>query len=402
MIKKISHILLVMALVIPLFIPGITRAANDNRTIRDLKNEIDALEKKLDSVENDKNLTNQQIAEIKINLESIGKEMISIDEEIVQIGIDIEKLNEDIEKKDEQIKELVNFLQVTNGESMYLEYAFGAQTMTDFIYRVSIVEQMTNYNQQLIDEMHKTIKEKNQKTKDLDNKKEYLDKKKIDLANEQAKLGNRIGDILEEEGDMKKQIADARKTLDNYLAMGCTLDQKISQCARIPLDVDFARPLQKGCVSGNYGYQASSPLNPSSSRFHNGIDLACNPWGTPVYATASGLVVGVGFASCGGNYVIIQHKINGEYYASRYLHLHSVSVKEKDVVTKDTIIGTVGGGESYDSCSTGPHLHFVLAKGLYGRDFSLFIEPHIFNPGTKILVPNVRGAAWNNRYQKIY
>lgn len=406
--KKIWIVLLSFLLIVPIIIFSDVAIAADNRTLQDLYNELNAMEKKLDSVEDTKKLTNQQIEQIKSNIAKIGDELTSIDAEVIQIGVDIENLNVTIEEKDAEIKKLVSFLQVTNGESMYLEYAFGAQTMTDFIYRVSIVEQMTTYNEELINEMNRTIEEKNQKTIDLADKKVELQEKKVSLAAEQNKLGSKLSNLYEEELDVKQDISDAKKVIKNYEKMGCKLTDKISVCAEIPQDTSFARPLISGYISGLYGKQ-NNPLNPGTTRYHSAIDIGGNPMGTPVYATAAGTVVrvyrvstpNVKSSSCGGNYVVLQHQIDGVYYASRYLHLHTVNVSENQKVTKDTVIGTIGGGEIYDWCSTGPHLHFQLGKGIYGQDFYSFVEPYGFNPISYINVPNYKGARWTSRYQRI-
>ena len=50
-----------------------------------------------------------------------------------------------------------------DGESAYLEYTFGARDFTDFIYRTAVAEQLTKYNETLIDEFNKSIEESKQK-----------------------------------------------------------------------------------------------------------------------------------------------------------------------------------------------------------------------------------------------
>jgi murein DD-endopeptidase MepM/ murein hydrolase activator NlpD len=52
-----------------------------------------------------------------------------------------------------------------------------------------------------------------------------------------------------------------------------------------------------------------------------------------------------------GRYVTLQHE-NG--YASRYTHLHSIAVKQGDIVKAGEVIAKVGT----TGLSTGPHLHF--------------------------------------------
>ena len=408
MLKKIIYIVLIGLMIIPYIIfPQTIHGINDNRTIQDLKNELDALEKKYEDVENNKELTQQQIATIKQNIVNIGTQLTAIEDETIQIGIDIENLNDEISLKDEEIKKLINFLHVTTGESMYLEYAFGADSITDFIYRVSVVEQMTNYNNKLIDEMNTTIDEKNQKVKNLSDKKIELNNKKKSLSEEQSKLGNRIYALDEDARTIQEDILDAKKVIQNYLNLGCKLTDKISNCAAIPQDASFARPLNSGVITQLYGWR----VHPVTGRsdYHGAIDIGGNATGTYIYSIAAGRVIRVynvstphiANSSCGGNYVVIQHQVNGVSYTSRYMHLNRILVSENDKVTKDTVIATVGGGESYDWCTTGPHLHMNVAKGVYAQDFYSFTEPYTFNPASIIYLPNRIGARWNGRYQKI-
>ena len=57
-----------------------------------------------------------------------------------------------------------------------------------------------------------------------------------------------------------------------------------------------------------------------------------------------------------------------------------------DFVTIDTVIGGSGGGEKYDSCTTGPHLHFGVSVG------SSYV-----NPRNYINFPS-RYVKWKSRW----
>lgn len=96
---------------------------------------------------------------------------------------------------------------------------------------------------------------------------------------------------------------------------------------------------------------------------HNGVDFAA-PSGTPVWATADGVVSFVGSKGAAGNLVIVQHDGGLE---SIYAHLkgYARGLKRGDEVRQRQVIGYVGS----TGRSTGPHLHFGLRKG--GR----FIDP---------------------------
>ena len=72
-------------------------------------------------------------------------------------------------------------------------------------------------------------------------------------------------------------------------------------------------------------------------------------------------------------------------------------VKVGDVVSKDTQIGIMGGTPSEDTCSTGPHLHFMLARGLYLIDYTSF-NSHAIDPRSVINFPT--GKRFTDRYTK--
>ena len=79
-------------------------------------------------------------------------------------------------------------------------------------------------------------------------------------------------------------------------------------------------------------------------------------------------------ASCGGNQVYIYHTIGGKQITTGYMHLLDIKVSIGDQVSSKTIIGTVGGGSKtpWDSCSTGAHLHFMIADGWYGKTYTSY------------------------------
>lgn len=60
-----------------------------------------------------------------------------------------------------------------------------------------------------------------------------------------------------------------------------------------------------------------------------------------------------------GNYVVIEHTLNGQTYHSYYMHMETINVNPGDKVTKGQIIGTEGN----TGCSSGYHLHYQLISG---------------------------------------
>jgi murein DD-endopeptidase MepM/ murein hydrolase activator NlpD len=100
--------------------------------------------------------------------------------------------------------------------------------------------------------------------------------------------------------------------------------------------------------------------------FHTGLDIA-NRIGTPVYATADGVVRAVGYDDGYGKYVHLTHD---EGFESQYAHLYNFRVRVGDKVGKGQIIGLMGSS----GLSTGPHLHYGVTQNGEAVNPSLFLN----------------------------
>lgn len=103
-------------------------------------------------------------------------------------------------------------------------------------------------------------------------------------------------------------------------------------------------------MSSGYGVRKDPVYG--TMAFHAGLDFAA-PQGTPVYATADGVVKAAERAGGYGNKVDIDHGFN---YLTRYGHLSVISVKAGQQVKRGDKIGEVGSTGK----STGPHLHYEV------------------------------------------
>ena len=143
-IKKIITIILIVLSIIPsvAYSPKV-----EPKTIADLRRELD--DKYLKEQENDNKITLNQneINSVKNEVGQIYNEIATINNTIKEKEEEIVRLNEEIKEKDESSKSLMASLQTTTGNSFYIEYLFGSTSMTDFIYRYAITEQITGYNE---------------------------------------------------------------------------------------------------------------------------------------------------------------------------------------------------------------------------------------------------------------
>ncbi len=370
--RKFFGIMCIVAILIPyFFVPNFKVTG---KTLGDLKAELAQKEQDLKNNQNEKNLTQEQIATIKRNIEEISNTIENINEQIITLTNEIEELNKQIGEKDTEIKKIVNFLQIANGEAAYLEYTFGAKDFTDFIYRAAVSEQLASYNDKLIDEYNSLINSKEDTQKELSTEKINLTNKQKELGIEIEKLGNKINELESDAISIEDAIETQKNIIEMYTDIGCKDNEDINDCGNkaLPPDTVFWRPLNYGYISSNYGYRTYWINGGWTSDFHSGVDMAASG-GSPIYATANGTVAAINWqSSCGGNYVYIYHYVNGKYYTSLYMHMRDIYVNVNDVVTKNTVIGSVGGNpyvEYWDRCSTGEHLHFSIFNGRVGKDY---------------------------------
>ena len=96
----------------------------------------------------------------------------------------------------------------------------------------------------------------------------------------------------------------------------------------------------------------TSPFGWRWGRMHEGIDIAVGS-GTPVVASASGVVIVAGWMGGYGNLVVVDH---GNGISTAYGHNTSVAVGFGQAVAQGQLIAYSGN----TGHSTGPHIHFEV------------------------------------------
>ena len=124
----------------------------------------------------------------------------------------------------------------------------------------------------------------------------------------------------------------------------------------------FIKPVDPALV------QFTSPFGMRDGAPHQGIDLA-GPIGTPIYAAADGTVAQAGDASGFGQWVVLDHVINGQLLSTVYGHIDTFSVSVGQQVRAGQQIATIGNRGQ----STGPHLHWETWVG--GRTGGNAVDP---------------------------
>ncbi len=151
---------------------------------------------------------------------------------------------------------------------------------------------------------------------------------------------SQLGQLIRESEFQDQSLTDVHSRLDR------TQDLLKHRPSSLPVSLALAY------ISSGYGYRRD-PFT-GRRRLHEGIDIA-GPRGTPVYATADGVVRSAGYVSGLGHRVAIQHKGG---YRTVYGHLNRVMVKRGQAVSRHEQIGEIGSSGR----STAPHLHYAVTK----------------------------------------
>ena len=164
----------------------------------------------------------------------------------------------------------------------------------------------------------------------------------INLGNQGEQYGARLDRTVQDSIALSNRVDEIQKSLTKNWDLNNSLP------TGSPL------PLMPQASSG-LGYRID-PLTQQSA-WHEGTDFPA-AYGTPIQATAEGVVSRAAFDNEYGYFVDIQHK-NG--VVTRYAHAQELLVKEGEFVKQAQTIAKVGS----TGRSTGPHLHYeVLRDGV--------------------------------------
>ena len=374
------------------------------KTIQEFENEVSRYTKELEEKRANLARNEAEVQEIIKKIKNIETQIEEAEAEIKRLQEEIEASQKEIERKSEESKNIIAYYQVSNGENAYLEYAFGAESITDMIYRLSIVEQLTEYNNKIMKELEELIKKNQATQEELKKKEEELKNLKQELKSQQARIEADSASIRESMPSIQEQINSARDSVKYYKSLGCGDSEDIQSCeyrvaqasgGSLPSVGFFSRPIDygylvRGMWGGHMGYDLSSgnkniAVHPiAAGKIHAIYTDACT---TSYWCSSMGYW-------CNGNakIVVVKHNYNGRYIYSSYVHLSGYgNIWEGQYVSKDTVIGYMGT----TGCSTGEHLHLEIADCHWkngGCSYNSYTN-RLIDPGDLINIP----GSWSNR-----
>ena len=379
------------------------------KTVTEFQAEIEKYTKELEQRKAKIATSEEEIKQIKAKIASTEASIKTAEEEIERLQTEIDECEKEIEKKSEESKNIISYYQISNGENAYLEYAFGANDITDMIYRISIVEQLTEYNEIVIKELDALIKKNQQQQQELEAKKVELNDLKKQLEKEQSRIALDISQIKAGMPSIEEQLKSAKSQLSYAKSLGCGANEDLNSCiyrvnqsnrssggssASVPSTNGFYRPMEYGYITQYYSGCIKYLSYKGVCEGHIGMDLSSSNKSIPIYPIADGVVTDVYHDPAGAKVVRVKHNYNGKYIYSTYAHLRSFSVSENQLVTHNTQLGLMGSTGN----STGPHLHIEVTtcnwrKKDGGCSWRSYAESSTINPQRYVSIP----SRWSNR-----
>ena len=350
--------------------------------INDNMSEIEKIIAKKNVIEDELGLLYQQVDNINKQITAYGLLIADKQDELDAANALYKELNE---KNKERIRAMEE-----NGKVSYWSVLFEANSFSDLLDRLQMIEEIAKADQRRLQEMREASQAVEEAQTALNAEKAELEETRAELAGIEAELMvkrqeadailqelNARDDLLEDmleiqhEADeaLQKEIAAAEKAYNEQKKKEEEEERKKQEALQqqqqqqqqqqkpdstVTAGIKWLRPCTYRYLSSPYGYRIH-PIT-GEYKFHSGVDLA-GPQGTNIVATRDGTVTTVksgGYNGGNGSYVVINH---GDGFSTSYLHLlENIPVSVGQKVKAGQVIGYMGS----TGASTGPHLHFTI------------------------------------------
>lgn len=347
--------------------------------------EVDGLIKEIEEIDS-------QMRAASDELEKAQSELSKIEAEVVAVKKELEAAETKLKEKQEMFNSRVSVM-YKNSSAGYLEVVLGSTDVVDLFNRISMIKDIVGYDAEIIAEVKSqkeiiTVKGEELKAKESEAKEatriaetkraelESISNSKIaymeTLKNDEmafrssiARLEAESEKILEDiRAEENRKAEEARKAAEAaskpQTPSSGSSGSSSSGSSNSGGSNSTATPSQPVSSSGMIRPVASGPVTsefgPRWGTVHRGIDIGI-PTGTPILASADGVVARSYYSSSYGEVVFINH---GGGIVTVYAHNSRRLVSEGQRVSKGQVIAYSGNTGD----STGPHLHFeVVVNG---------------------------------------
>ena len=388
--------------------------------------EIDAAKKKKQELQKAQKELEKKLSELKAKKEDMDAYIKSLDDKMMELLDDIEVLEEDLTECEQNLeetrialeeakqkeahqyqimKERIQYM-YENPDTGFLDILFGSGSLTDMFNQLEYQQQITEYDNTLLERYNETKLEIMNTELLLEAQKEELESIKATretelvaveelsvakgqelvamaaeigsdeemlfyyweeiteenanieelerleaerIAEEERKRKEEEERLRREEEERKRKAEEERKKAEEEAKKAQTSkNNALSNSTNIE---NMLWPVpSSGRITSYFGYR-NAPTK-GASTYHRGIDIGA-PTGTNAVSVLAGKVIVASYDSSSGYYVKVDH---GNGVVTSYLHASKILVSVGDSVKRGQAVIKIGS----TGVSTGPHLHFSL------------------------------------------
>ena len=349
---------------------------NNKSEVAKLEGQLYANMGKMEEIVANKNLIDQQIFLLNEQVQNLNKQITAYSTLIADKQKELDDATARWQQLSDKYKERIRAME-EDGKLSYWSVLFKANSFSDFLDRLSMIEEIAAADQRRIKELNDAAKEVETAKTGLENEKIALEASRKEMEDTSAKLeksradadallkqliatGEEYQRLLDEAEKKESETAGQIDSLESAYDAAKEREYQEWLASQPPVQsggssntvdgVTWLLPINYTYFSSPFGYR-DHPVY-GGWRMHYGVDLAA-PQGTPIYASRGGRVTLATYDSSSGYYVSINH-LDG--FVTKYLHMTHYVVSPGEYVAAGQIIGYCGS----TGASTGPHLHFSV------------------------------------------
>ena len=321
--------------------------------IDEVRGLYDANSTEIDSLISQKNAIDQEITLLHQQVDNINQQIATYAVLIADKQDELDDAQERLDYLTEKNKERIRAME-EEGKLSYWAIVFKANSFSDLLDRLDMMQELAGEK----DELEITRLELDDAELVLEAKREEADGILTELIAKGDEFQAKLDESEALQSQLMNEIAQAEKDLKEaeykeWLATSRPSGTETNPSNQSPNAAGWIKPLKNYTITSGFGNRVHPVLG--YERFHEGVDMSAYT-NTPIYAARGGKVTVASYQDGGaGYYVNINH---GDGFSSIYMHMTRYIVSAGQYVNQGQVIGYVGS----TGLSTGPHLHFGIAK----------------------------------------
>ena len=365
--------------------------------IADVKKQYKENENEIADLIAQKNVVDQEIQLLNTQIININEQISAYNLLIADKQDELDTAEDRLEALNQENKERIRTME-EGGEVSYWEVLFKANSFSDLLDRLNMVEEIAASDKRRLQELSDAANKVEEAQAELETEKGELETTKKDLDDTQAEMNEKnkesealLQELLQKADDLQALEEECKEQENAFLKQIAAMEVQFNAAKQREWEAWKATSVPPTTQAGGTGGSSSGGTSGSSggssggsggwlvpcsytsitspfgnrnsptsgaSTYHQGVDLDTGT-GDPVYASRAGVVTVAGWGNAAGNYVQINHQ---DGFSSIYMHLSSYCVSAGQIVSAGQLIGATGA----TGITTGDHLHFGISyNGVY-------------------------------------